>query len=99
MEATESTVGQELFDAPPMHGFFTRLYTGTVHSTIIGRRKLWFPVSALIVAVAIASILISGFNSASTVVGSKVSLPRRDITVEQVEEVYRHALGYAPERW
>ena len=43
----------------PRHGFFVRLYTGTGAFEVIGRRKLWYTISGLIVAVAIASILIA----------------------------------------
>ncbi len=34
----------------PRHGFFIRLYTGTGAFDVIGRRKVWFVVSGLIVA-------------------------------------------------
>jgi len=37
---------------PPHHNFFTRLYTGTGAFEVVGRRKFWFSVSGLIVAVA-----------------------------------------------
>jgi len=42
----------------PRHGFFVRLYTGTGAFEVIGRRKLWYGISGLIVALAIAAILI-----------------------------------------
>jgi preprotein translocase subunit SecF len=33
----------------PQHSFFTRLYTGTGAFEVVGRRKLWFGISFLIV--------------------------------------------------
>ena len=39
--------------AAPRHGFFIRLYTGTGAFEVIGKRKLWFTISGLIVAVAL----------------------------------------------
>ena len=48
--------------AVPRHGFFVRLYTGTGAFEVVGRRKFWFSVSGLIVAVAIASIVLRGFT-------------------------------------
>ena len=76
--------------AAPHHGFFIRLYTGTGAFEVIGRRKLWFAVSGLIVAIAIASIAIRGFNFGIDFEGgTKVSFPRGDATVQQVEDVFR----------
>ena len=46
----------------PNHGFFTRLYTGTGAFEVVGRRKMWFGISFLIVGIAIASIVLRGFT-------------------------------------
>ena len=43
----------------PKHGFFVRLYTGTGAFEVIGRRKLWYAVSGIIVLIALAAIVIS----------------------------------------
>ena len=37
---------------PPRHGFFIRLYTGTGAFDVIGRRKMWFTISGVIIAIA-----------------------------------------------
>ena len=80
------------------HGFFVRLYTGTGAFNIIGRRRMWFFVSGLIVAVAIAAIALRGFVFGIDFVGgTKVSFPRGDTSVEQVEKVFTDTLGTAPE--
>src|SRR6476620_4888861 len=82
----------------PRHGFFNRLYTGTGAFEVIGRRKLWFTVSGLIVAVAIASIVFRGFTFGIDFEGgTKVSMPAAGengtVSVQQVEDVFSKTLG------
>ncbi len=84
--------------ATPRHGFFTRLYTGTGAFEVIGKRKLWFTISGVIVAVAVASILIRGFTFGIDFEGgTKVSMPAKTatgtVTTQQVEDVFSEALG------
>jgi preprotein translocase subunit SecF len=94
LEAAES--------AAPKHGFFTRLYTGTGAFEVVGRRKMWFTISGLIVAVAIASIVLRGFTFGIDFEGgTKVSMPAASatgiISTQQVEDVFSKTLGKAPE--
>ncbi|AEV75938.1 protein-export membrane protein, SecD/SecF family [Mycolicibacterium rhodesiae NBB3] len=82
----------------PHHGFFTRLYTGTGAFEVIGKRKLWFTISGLIVAVCVASILIRGFTFGIDFEGgTKVSMPAQTasgtVTTQQVEDVFSESLG------
>jgi preprotein translocase subunit SecF len=86
----------------PKHGFFVRLYTGTGAFEVIGRRKLWYSISGLIVAVAIASILLRGFTFGIDFEGgTKVSMPvagqNGTATSQQVEDVFNKTLGKTPE--
>ncbi|HTI74189.1 MAG TPA: protein translocase subunit SecF [Mycobacterium sp.] len=86
----------------PRHGFFVRLYTGTGAFEVIGRRKLWYGISGLIVAVAIASILVRGFTFGIDFAGgTKVSMPTQGatgtISSQQVENVFSQTIGKAPE--
>ncbi|AGB23058.1 protein translocase subunit secF [Mycobacterium sp. JS623] len=86
----------------PRHGFFVRLYTGTGAFEVIGRRKLWYTVSGLIVAVALASILLRGFTFGIDFEGgTKVSMPvagqTGTVSTQQVEDVFSKTLGKAPE--
>jgi preprotein translocase subunit SecF len=88
--------------AAPRHGFFVRLYTGTGAFEVMGRRKLWYSVSGLIVAIALASILLRGFTFGIDFEGgTKVSMPAASqsgtATTEQVETVFNEALGRAPQ--
>lgn len=83
---------------PPQHGFFVRLYTGTGAFEVIGHRKLWYAVSGLIIAIAIASILVRGFTFGIDFLGgTKVSMPRGQATSQQVEEVFSQTLGKDPQ--
>ena len=82
----------------PRHGFLSRLYTGTGAFEVIGRRRLWYGISGLIVGIAIASILIRGFTFGIDFKGgTTMSFQRGDATVSQVEQVFRETLGHDAE--
>jgi preprotein translocase subunit SecF len=82
----------------PRHGFFVRLYTGTGAFEVIGRRKLWYTISGLIVAVCLASIILRGFTFGIDFEGgTKVSMPAAGVSTERIDEVFRQALGKDPE--
>jgi preprotein translocase subunit SecF len=82
----------------PHHGFFTRLYTGTGAFEVVGRRKLWFAISGIIILIALASILLRGFTFGIDFEGgTKVSMPRGDATTQQVEEVFAQSIGVEPD--
>jgi preprotein translocase subunit SecF len=82
----------------PQHNFFSRLYTGTGAFQVIGRRRLWYGVAGAIVAIAVASIVLRGFTFGIDFAGgTKVSFPRGDTSVAQVEDVFRNTIGSDPE--
>ncbi len=86
----------------PKHGFFTRLYTGTGAFEVVGRRKLWFGISFLIVGIAIASIVLRGFTFGIDFEGgTKMSFPQAgangEASVTQVEETFAQAIGVSPQ--
>jgi preprotein translocase subunit SecF len=97
--------GEELTaqgSAAPRHGFFIRLYTGTGAFDVVGKRKTWFAISGIIVAIAVASILLRGFTFGIDFEGgTKVSMPAAGVTgqasTERVEAVFTQAIGRAPE--
>ena len=103
--ASNSTTAVELgkdSGAVPQHGFLSRLYTGTGAFEVVGRRRLWYAISGVIVAIAVLSILLRGFTFGIDFKGgTTVSLPAAGatspVTVSQVEEVFRKALGHDPE--
>jgi preprotein translocase subunit SecF len=100
--AIESPDLEEMSAEAPKHGFFVRLYTGTGAFEVIGRRKLWYSVSGLIVAIAIASILLRGFTFGIDFEGgTKVSMPvagqNGTVSTQQVEDVFSKTLSKNPE--
>ncbi|WP_193043120.1 protein translocase subunit SecF [Mycolicibacterium baixiangningiae] len=100
--STTSTSTTATSTTAPKHGFFVRLYTGTGAFEVIGRRKMWYAVSGVIVLIALASILIRGFTFGIDFEGgTKVSMPvagaNGNADVTQVETVFSDTLGKAPE--
>ncbi len=92
----------DLEAAAPKHGFFVRLYTGTGAFEVIGRRKMWYAISGLIVAACVASIVLKGFTFGIDFEGgTKVSMPTAGqngtVTTQQVEDVFSKTLGKSPE--
>ncbi|MCW2514680.1 MAG: protein translocase subunit secF [Mycobacterium sp.] len=101
-ESTAEELGTSTAAAAPQHGFFVRLYTGTGAFDVIGKRKLWFGISAAIVIIALASILLRGFTFGIDFEGgTKVSMPAAgahgQVTTQQVEDVFSKTLGRSPE--
>ncbi|OHU93267.1 protein translocase subunit SecF [Mycobacterium talmoniae] len=97
-ELTESSVDAAGAPELPHHSFLSRLYTGTGAFEVIGHRRLWYAVSGAMVAIAIASIGIFGFNFGIDFKGgTKVSFPKGDAETSQVEDVYRSVIGSDPE--
>jgi preprotein translocase subunit SecF len=100
--AVEAAAIEDVSGDAPRHGFFVRLYTGTGAFEVIGRRKLWYSISGLMVAVALASILLRGFTFGIDFEGgTKVSMPAAGqngtASTEQVEDVFSKTLGKTPE--
>ncbi|MGE2721694.1 protein translocase subunit SecF [Mycolicibacterium celeriflavum] len=101
-QTTSAVEAPDLESATPHHGFFVRLYTGTGAFEVIGKRKLWYIVSGVIVAVCLASMLLRGFTFGIDFEGgTKVSMPSvtesGTVTTQQVEDVFSKTLGKSPE--
>jgi preprotein translocase subunit SecF len=82
-------------------GLFRRLYTGTGAFDVVGKRKRWYIVFALLILVCIGSIIFRGFNLGIDFTGgTRVSLPAQgangNISVTQVEDVFQDALEMEP---
>jgi preprotein translocase subunit SecF len=101
-EITESGAVEATGSAKaPKHSFFVRLYTGTGAFEVIGKRKLWYAVSGVIVGISILAMLVRGFTFGIDFEGgTKVSMPvdgaNGVVTSEQVETVYSNTFGEAP---
>ncbi|OBB44907.1 protein translocase subunit SecF [Mycobacterium sp. 852002-51961_SCH5331710] len=101
-QQTGAVEAPDIESATPHHGFFVRLYTGTGAFEVIGKRKLWYIVSGVIVAVCVASMVLRGFTFGIDFEGgTKVSMPSvtesGTVTTQQVEDVFSKTLGKSPE--
>lgn len=100
---TESGAVESTGSAAPLkHSFFVRLYTGTGAFEVIGKRKLWYTVSGVIVGISLLAMLVRGFTFGIDFEGgTKVSMPVDGVngvaTSEQVETVYSDTFGTPPE--
>ncbi|MEV6066342.1 protein translocase subunit SecF [Nocardia sp. NPDC052001] len=92
----DSELDYESERATRKHSLFERLYTGTGGFEIVGRRKLFYGLAALLLLIAIASIAVRGFTLGIDFAGgSRIQLPAGDgVTTSQVEKVYADTLGH-----
>ncbi|QGK69634.1 protein translocase subunit SecF [Allosaccharopolyspora coralli] len=79
-----------------------RLHTGTGAFDIVGNRKRFYAMFALLIAVCAGTMGIKGFNFGIDFVGgTKIQMPavgaQGPITTDQVEDAYQDALGRGPE--
>ncbi|MGH3983100.1 MAG: protein translocase subunit SecF [Pseudonocardiaceae bacterium] len=84
-----------------MVGTLGRLYSGTGAFDIVGRRRIWYVLSGLLVVVCLLSILLRGFNLGIDFEGgTRIQLPaqgaRGPITTEQVERAFTDVVGQPP---
>lgn len=100
--SAETAVSETGAAGAQRHGFFVRLYTGTGAFEVIGKRKLWYAVSGVIVGISILAMLLRGFTFGIDFEGgTKVSMPvdgaKAQATTQQVETVFNEAMGKPPE--
>ncbi|MGW0179388.1 protein translocase subunit SecF [Nocardia sp. NPDC003345] len=80
------------------HSWMNRLYTGTGVLDVVGNRRRWYLITAVIVLICLASIALRGFTFGIDFVGgSRIQLPAAGTSTEQVEQVYTEAIGSDPE--
>lgn len=90
-------MSETLTPAPQRHGLFSRLYTGTGAFEIVGRRKIYYAVTAVVVVICALSILIRGFSfSIDFEGGSRVSFPSDGVSTSEASAVFTDAMGFAP---
>ncbi|MDF3281712.1 MULTISPECIES: protein translocase subunit SecF [Gordonia] len=87
------------FHADTSRSFLSRLYTGTGAFEVIGKRRMWYLVTALILAVGIISIGVRQFTFGIDFEGgTQISIPvSQGITSQSVEDIVGKALGSAPD--
>ncbi|WP_062974125.1 protein translocase subunit SecF [Nocardia flavorosea] len=80
------------------HSWMNRLYTGTGVLDVVGNRRRWYIITAVIVLICLLSMAVRGFTFGIDFVGgSRIQLPAGGATTEQVETVFSDALGSEPE--
>ncbi|WP_207839098.1 protein translocase subunit SecF [Williamsia soli] len=77
----------------------SRLYTGTGAFEIVGRRRMWFMITAAMVIISLASIGFRGFTLGIEFEGgTQISFPKTgEVSTSQVEDTYSKALGEDPQ--
>ncbi|MGA9873483.1 MAG: protein translocase subunit SecF, partial [Rhodococcus sp. (in: high G+C Gram-positive bacteria)] len=85
--------------AQPQRSFLGRLYTGTGAFDVVGRRRFYYILSAVIVLVCLLSMAFRGFTLGIDFEGgTRIQVPAADgVTSAQVETVFTDTLGFAPE--
>ncbi|MCK0440535.1 protein translocase subunit SecF [Gordonia alkaliphila] len=99
-DAAPTVASDESFVADKERGFFSRLYSGTGAFDIIGKRRNWYAVSALILLICILSMIFRGFTLGIDFEGgTQISLPNKaPMTTSSVDEVVTEALDIAPQQ-
>jgi preprotein translocase subunit SecF len=85
-----------------MAGMVGRLYSGTGAFDVVGRRRVWYSISGVLVVICLASILLRGFNLGIDFEGgTRVQLPSQGaagvISTQQAEHVFTDTVGRPPE--
>jgi preprotein translocase subunit SecF len=85
-----------------MAGTLGRLYSGTGAFDIVGRRRIWYSISGVLVVICLASILFRGFNLGIDFEGgTRIQFPTQGaggvITTQQAERVFTETIGQPPE--
>lgn len=89
LEAASASVTRSRYD---------KLYTGEGAIDFIGRSKLWYGITFALVVIALAAMLLRGFNLGIDFEGgTKMSMPAGDLVAEDVEETFIEATGVTPE--
>ncbi|MBM7367801.1 protein translocase subunit SecF [Gordonia hydrophobica] len=79
--------------------FLSRLYSGTGAFDVVGKRRMWYIVSGVMMLICILSIAIRGFTFGIDFEGgTQISMPARgSITTSDVSKVFEDTLQRAPE--
>ncbi len=79
-------------------GTFNSLYTGEGGIDFIGKSKVWYWITAVLLILSVLFIAIRGFSlSIDFEGGTKMNMPAADYSTEAVEETFTEATGITPE--
>ncbi|NDK92035.1 protein translocase subunit SecF [Gordonia desulfuricans] len=98
--AADPTTGSDAdFRADTSRSFLSRLYTGTGAFEIVGKRRMWYLVTGVILAICILSMAIRGFTFGIDFEGgTQISIPvSQGVTSQSVEDVVGKAIDKAPD--
>ena len=74
------------------------LYDGSGAIDFVGRRKLWYGITFVLLVISLLAMLLRGFNMGIDFEGgTKMTMPAGDLVAEQVEETFVDATGVTPE--
>lgn len=80
------------------HTTLDRLYTGEGGIDFIGKSKLWYWITGVLVVLSFLSVILRGFTlSIDFEGGTKTFMPAADLSVEEVDETFTDATGVKPE--
>ncbi|GAB3944146.1 protein translocase subunit SecF [Corynebacterium tapiri] len=78
--------------------YIDRFYTGEGGFDFIGRTKLFYIVTGILVLISIAAMLFRGFDlNIDFEGGTKVSMPAGDLVAEEVSDTFQEATGVEPD--
>lgn len=81
------------------HGLLQRMYTGEGGINFVGKRRTWYVIALVIIAVCVLSMLFRGFQLGIDFQGgTKMYFPAGTVTTEQAEGVFEEAVGIDPEK-
>ncbi|NLZ58814.1 MAG: protein translocase subunit SecF [Corynebacterium sp.] len=79
-------------------GTFNSLYTGEGGIDFIGKSKLWYWITGILLILSVLFIAVRGFTlSIDFEGGTKMNMPAADYSAEAVEETFTEATGITPE--
>ncbi|AYF78930.1 protein translocase subunit SecF [Nocardia yunnanensis] len=95
---SDSELDYEGAGSGKQHSLFERLYTGTGGFEIVGKRKVYYGIAAVLIAIAALSMGLKGFTLGIDFAGgSRIQLPAAaDVTTSKVDDVYRSVIGHDP---
>lgn len=76
----------------------TKLLTGEGGLDFVGKRKIWYSITAALIVASLLGIVLRGFSLGIDFVGgTKMNMPAADLQTEQVEQTFIEATGVEPE--
>jgi len=85
-------------NAESNNSFFRRLYTGEGGIDFVGRRKLWYIITLVVLAVCVLGIIFRGFTLGIDFQGgTKMTMPAAGLDTAAVSQTFEEATGVMPE--